>query len=573
MYQILCDEYPIYDPRDDDLIVTNPKCKLAVNTVGEASFSIYSKHPYYGKLQKLKSVFEILQDGETIFRGRMTEDSIDFDNKKDIDLEGAMAYFNDSIIRPFVFPDNFTSHSGYIAASGEGGNVVTFFLGWLIDQHNSQVDDFQQFKLGRVTVADKNNYISRASEDYSSTWELLSSKLFNSSLGGYLCIRYEPDGNYIDYLNDFDLTNTQRIEYGENLLDISTESDATSTYSAIIPQGAKISDIDKDSDDDSRLTIMGLADGNITEDLVIQDDMIYSISARQRYGWICCPPKETTWDDITTAEGLRDKSIEYMTNTATKLKNKISITALDLHFSDEEIEAFRIYRYCRVLSKPHNHEDSYKLTQLDIDLFNPQNTKITLGEETMSLTDINASNKQNVSEKVESIKIQTTTQNTDFTEAIGSSMAQMTEMVNTSESILLAALDSYVETADLESYKEVIQSQLKLLSDEMVVKFTEVSSSIKNVDGDLQEKFNTITKYFTFNINGLTIGQTDNPYKVVIDNDRYSMLVNDVEVLWIANGKVNTPEIAVTSKMDMFGYLIKPDDQGNINCEYIGGEV
>ena len=96
MYQILCDGYVLYDPRDDDLIVNSPKCKLEVNTVGEASFSIYATHKYYGHLQKLKSVFEILQDGNTIFRGRMTDDTRDFNNIKAVDLEGVMAYFNDS---------------------------------------------------------------------------------------------------------------------------------------------------------------------------------------------------------------------------------------------------------------------------------------------------------------------------------------------------------------------------------------------------------------------------------------------------------------------------------------------
>ena len=59
MYQIKCDDYHLYDYRLPDLIVTDPKVKIAVNTVGEASFTIYKKHPHYGKLKKLKSIFEI----------------------------------------------------------------------------------------------------------------------------------------------------------------------------------------------------------------------------------------------------------------------------------------------------------------------------------------------------------------------------------------------------------------------------------------------------------------------------------------------------------------------------------
>ena len=84
---------------------------------------------------------------------------------------------------------------------------------------------------------------------------------------------------------------------------------------------------------------------------------------------------------------------------------------------------------------------------------------------------------------------------------------------------------------------------------------------------------NTITKYFTFDVNGLTIGQADNPYKVIIDNDRYSMTVNGTEVMWIADGKVFTPEIEVTKAFKLFGYVVDQDSNGNVNMEYVGGDA
>ena len=301
-------------------------------------------------------------------------------------------------------------------------------------------------------------------------------------------------------------------------------------------------------------------------------DTIFSRSAVEKYGFIYAPTKDTTWEDVTVADNLLTKSVEYMSNTATKLKNKITITAIDLHFSDDEIASFRINRFAQVISKPHGHENIYRLTKLDIDLHNPQNTKITLGEESLSLTDINAANKQNLTETVASIKIQTTGQGADISEIQSTMMEQSTAVVSTCEEIILAALENYVETSNYESFKETIQAQLQIVADQISMNFTEMTSQIEEVNGDLQEKFNIITKYFTFDVNGLTIGQTDSAYKVVIDNDRYSMLVNDVEVLWIANGKVHTPEIAVTKKMNVFGYLIKQDDKGNVNCEYVGGE-
>ena len=572
MYQIKCDDFILYDQREDELIVGNPKCKLEVNTVGSASFDIYATHPHYNRPQKLRSVFEISQDGYVIFRGRMTEDSRDFDNMKAIDLEGAMAYFNDSIVRPYAFPDDWEGNAAYQSAK-QSGNVVEFFLSWLIDNHNSQVEEFQQFKLGNVTVNDPNNYISFESSNYDNTWATIESKLFKGSLGGYLCIRYEDDGNYIDYVSDFEYTNVQRIEYGKNLLDIKSDSDATETYSAVLPLGMKIKDIVDGSDDESRLTISSLPDGKITDDIYKSGDTIYSQKAVENYGFIYAPPKETTFEDVSLAENLQTKGIEYLSGTGVMLKNTITINAVDLHFTDEEIAAFRIYRNVLVYSKPHEHEGMYKLTKLDIDILKPQNTKITLGDTTQTLTDANKSIKQNFGNTVQTIKIVTDNQQIELTELQQSITSQSTSLVQTCEEIILEATETLAMTADLESFKETVQAQMKVLSDSITLNMTSLTDRIENVDGDLQEKFNTITKYFTFDIDGLTIGQADNPYKVVIDNDRFSMLVNNVEVLWLdAEGKAHIPEVEVTERFKLFGFVIEQDENGNVNCEY-GGDA
>lgn len=160
---------------------------------------------------------------------------------------------------------------------------------------------------------------------------------------------------------------------------------------------------------------------------------------------------------------------------------------------------------------------------------------------------------------------------TDKTEEITNIInTQNTSITSACESIILEALKSYTETSDFNSFKETVQAQLSLLADELTVKFTRSQSEIESVNNDLNNKFNTITKYFTFDINGLTIGQVDSKYKVIIDNDRYSMTVDDIEVMWIANGEVHTPEIAITKKVNIFGYSITEDENGNVNCEYIG---
>ena len=183
---------------------------------------------------------------------------------------------------------------------------------------------------------------------------------------------------------------TKFFVIGENLLDVLTESDASKTCSAIIPLGAKRNEIDKESDDESRLTIEELPDGDLDDDIVKTGDTLYSKSAVEMYGFIYAPIDETTWDDVTTAQSLKDKGIDYLTNKGVLLSNTITINAVDLGFSDKEIEAFRVYRYIDFTSKPHNYEGRYRLTELDIDILNPQNTVITLGDTVLSMIDINS---------------------------------------------------------------------------------------------------------------------------------------------------------------------------------------
>lgn len=400
-YTIKCDGYILDDIRDDELTVSDPEIDLEVNTVGGGSFTIHQNHPYYDKLKKLKSVFEVSDDVGVIFRGRMTEDSADFHNSRAVDLEGAMAYFNDSTVRPFSFPEDFADNAEYITAA-ESGNVIEFFLKWLIDQHNSQTSDFQHFKLGNVTVSDLNNYLSRSSTEYASTWETLKSKLFDSALGGYLCIRYEADGNYIDYLSEFTLTNTQEIVFGENLLNLKTTASATGTYSAMIPLGAQVKTDGESTGTSPRLTIASLPDGNITEDVVKSGDTIYSQSAVEAFGWVCAPTKETTWNDVTIAGNLLDKGVEALTGDLALLTESIEVTAIDLHFTDEQIQTFRIYRNVRVRTDPHGISGTYQLPKLALKLHSPQNTKITVGATKRTLVDINAERESDAAQKIES---------------------------------------------------------------------------------------------------------------------------------------------------------------------------
>ena len=66
------------------------------------------------------------------------------------------------------------------------------------------------------------------------------------------------------------------------------------------------------------------------------------------------------------------------------------------------------------------------------------------------------------------------------------------------------------------------------------------------------------------------------PYKIFMDDNEFAMSVNDTRVLWFElsenSQQANIPELSITTRLNLLGFLIDRDSYGNVNCEYIGGE-
>ena len=104
--------------------------------------------------------------------------------------------------------------------------------------------------------------------------------------------------------------------------------------------------------------------------------------------------------------------------------------------------------------------------------------------------------------------------------------------------------------------------------------FTQTQEALNDIDEDLQEKFNQVTTYFTFDIDGLIIGKTDNPYKMVLTNERYSMTVNDEEVMYIdaITKMAYFPKLTITDAFVLLGYEWKHGEvDGLVVVDWIGG--
>lgn len=377
MYRVYCNNSPLYDLRDEDLVLISPIVKIGENTAGSFEFSILPKHPHYEEVNELTSVITAYDGDEEIFCGRVVEITKDLYNRKKVICEGELAYFNDSIQRPARYQ----------------GLTVRGYLETLVNIHNQQVKNQgidKTFKVGAVTVQDKNDYVYKYT-NWESTLEVIKTDLLKT-YGGYLRIRKENGVRYLDYLADYPNTNTQVIEFGSNLLDFTHDMVASDIVTAVIPLGARLEDVTEVEGLDAYLTIKDVNGGV---------DYVYSQEAVKSYGWIF---KTVKWDDVHVADNLLKKGNEYLTDIQFA-QITLTISAVDLHMLHVDMERIKVLDEIRVTSSPNGLDRFFPVSEMTIYLDKPSNNKLTLGTSYSknSLSTKTESNMTSIKDKIDSL--------------------------------------------------------------------------------------------------------------------------------------------------------------------------
>jgi hypothetical protein len=367
----------LYDLRDEDLVLISPIVKIGENTAGSFEFSILPKHPHYEEVNELTSVITAYDGDEEIFCGRVVEITKDLYNRKKVICEGELAYFNDSIQRPARYQ----------------GLTVRGYLETLVNIHNQQVKNQgidKTFKVGAVTVQDKNDYVYKYT-NWESTLEVIKTDLLKT-YGGYLRIRKENGVRYLDYLADYPNTNTQVIEFGSNLLDFTHDMVASDIVTAVIPLGTRLEDVTEVEGLDAYLTIKDVNGGV---------DYVYSQEAVKSYGWIF---KTVKWDDVHVADNLLKKGNEYLTDIQFA-QITLTVSAVDLHMLHVDMERIKVLDEIRVTSSPNGLDRFFPVSEMTIYLDKPSNNKLTLGTSYSknSLSTKTESNMTSIKDKIDSL--------------------------------------------------------------------------------------------------------------------------------------------------------------------------
>jgi len=572
MYRINYDDFLLHDlkvPSEHGYYLLNPTLKEEVNKVAELDFDIQVTHPSFDKLEHLVPSIVLKKNNKTIFKGRIIKEKQNMDKSKQVTCESVLAFLFDSIVRPYAF-------------QGKPDELLKFF----IDNHNSQVDVDKQFKLGKTTGArlDNNEYINRSNEGYTNTYDEIQDKVLN--IGGYFYVRYEDDGNYIDWVDDFtdevgQIISLQTIEFGENLKDITVENDASNTYSVVIPLGAEIENEDGTK---TRLTIESVNGGL---------DYLINEAALNKYGWIVAPIENTTWNDVTVASNLKTKGQNLLDQQGVMLKSTLELNAIDLNVVDGSIDSFEMYQYIRVQSTPHGISKTYLLTKKETPLTVPDNMVVTLGETKDTLTGLQIGESQAIKKGISKIEsdfkineekiseLEKTLEDLDIGD-IGSTLDEIRqEIINntslieqTDEQIRLDVASEYVSTGTFDEFRETTETQFSITSEGIETKFSEMVLLVENVEGETQAQFRELASYIRGYQNEegqpvLELGSVTSDIILKQTNDRIQFVQNGAEVAYVSNNTLYITDGHFLNSLRIGQFAFIPRANGSLDFKKV----
>lgn len=548
MYRITLGNTTIYDPRIPRAYLEDPKLHQKANKIGTLTFRIYPTHAQYGQFVKLASVLSVYKDSRPLpmWRGRVLSSVMRMDKSMQIECEDLLAYLLDSVVRPYDFTGD-----------------VPEFLEHVLSQHNEQVTDAQKIHLGTVTVVDPNGYIHRSSSDYLSSWETIESKLIKS-FGGYLRLRHEADGMYLDYLQGTqeDLpTALQVIEYGENLTDLTDEVGAGETYTACIPLGAKIQ-LEDDTGEaiERRLTVESVNDG---VDYIINDE------AFAKYGWICAPVAETTWDDVTVPANLLKKARDLLNNQGVKLKRTLRLKAVD----KPEVKSFDFLEFVQVKSTPHGIGATYLLTEKVTPLADPRGTEVTLGDTSLTLSDAAVSGFKDAQERIETVtgtvNVNKAQSDAMINELTQTALELKSNMERTAQELISQMSSTYTSSSSFEEYKEQISTQFTQSATAFSLQFDKLVSQISTLNGETNQQFSEIHKYIRFEDGHIILGRSDSPLMLRIQSDRISFILDNVEIAYFSSGRLYVDNLEAITTLTVGNFAWIPRNNGNLSLQMI----
>lgn len=154
---------------------------------------------------------------------------------------------------------------------------------------------------------------------------------------------------------------------------------------------------------------------------------------------------------MTLPENLLRKGKAYLSSVI-NTSITIELSAVDLHHLNCNIEKFKKGDLVRVISIPHKLDRYFLVSKLSLNLDNPKQSKLTLGQTFESLTQNQVNENKEIKDAVDNI-------NSDNT-IVKKNVENLKNDVTSINNIIVEIPSTYVDTSAFNKYKEEVNKKL-----------------------------------------------------------------------------------------------------------------
>lgn len=356
----------LHESQVDGDKVSAGKIEQSLSDISTFNFELLYDHPLFNQIEPITGLVKVVNkyDKDIEFYGRILKPEGEMDNiglfAKSYICESVLGYLQDS-----------TQY--YQRLSGKS---VEQLFRIIIDVHNAQVEEHKRFKIGRVTVASSSDVPYRYI-GYDTTFDTIKTYLIGRH-GGYIQLRLEDDGMYLDYLKDVGQDMSSPIQLGTNIETARRELDLSNLITRLVPLGA---DLDKDTRDEEtgqyvvreRVTINSVNGG---KSYIEDAELVKQFGILQR-------PMD--WTEIKDARILLQRGQQYMQNQKIAI-SAWSVSVVELYLIDQSFEKFKVGNTHPIDNAPLSGVERLQIIKKVIDVTQPESVDLTVGADSMTLS-------------------------------------------------------------------------------------------------------------------------------------------------------------------------------------------
>lgn len=358
----------LHDTSGDSEKVYEGKIEQSLSDIHTFNFEILYNHPLYNRIKPIVGLVKIINkfDNDVEFFGRVLQPEFEMDSEgafsKRFVCESALGYLQDST-------------QSFQKVPNKG---IEDYLRRIIDKHNSQVEPHKQFKIGKVDVDNPTDTPHRYI-GYDTTFQTIKDFVIGR-FGGYIVLRLEDDGMYLDYLKDVGENKRTPIQLGTNIETARREIDLTNIVTRLVPLGA---DLEEKFTRAKQETGQFVVRARTTVEKV-NNGLAYVEDPElvKEFGIIQRP---VDWTDISDPKILLARGKQYMQS----LKIAISswtVNVVEMYFIDSKVEKFVLGNKHPIDNPPISGVEQLQIIKKVIDIVHPESIELTVGSDSMSLS-------------------------------------------------------------------------------------------------------------------------------------------------------------------------------------------